>query len=114
MDAPPFTMHVSLPGTAAAFLADLVAAELAGEGITASCAHPVTADRLYLPSWVLMCSECAETARIADRQPGPCSACTVDGARAAVVWVHEPGHILVAARVCQDCGTNGNVALCLN
>jgi hypothetical protein len=110
----PFEMRAGLPGSAVGFLIEAVAAELDEDGIPPGCVHLVTANWLFLPSWTLMCGDCAETAELADRQPGPCSACTIDGACASVTWFQEPGRLFVTARVCQDCGTSGNVPLCPN
>ncbi len=111
----PHQMHGALPGSPVAGLCARVAAELAGGGITAACPHPATADRLYLPSRTLRCHDCnAEADDRPDSEPGPCAACGADGAGRWVTWLDERARVLVMARLCEACGTTGNVPFSQN
>jgi len=111
----PFTMQASLEGSPSSVLADRIAAELADGAIPCACPHPVTADRLGLPSRTLRCADCdAGTPEHPDSTPGPCASCGTADARTWAIWLDAAAHVLVVARVCQDCGTGGNVPVCPN
>lgn len=89
-----------------AALAASVAAELEGGAIPCACPHPVTADRLSLPSRILRCHDCdADAGDNPDSTPGACASCGTAGAGVYAVCV--AGTVLVTARVCVPCGTAG-------
>jgi len=114
MDATyPFQMAARASTSPAGALSALIAAELAAGSIPAGCPHPVTADRLHLPSRTLRCVECADQAG-PDSRPGPCASCGADGAASWTTWMDEASRVLVIARVCQDCLTAGAVPVSMN
>lgn len=89
-----------------AALAASVAAELESGAIPCACPHPVTADRLSLPSRILRCHDCdAEAGDCPDSSPGTCASCGIAGA--GVYSVILVGAVLVIARICVPCGTAG-------
>ncbi|MGH3202512.1 MAG: hypothetical protein ACRDOA_01705 [Streptosporangiaceae bacterium] len=100
-DVRPFEMRAHFKGSPTGTLRASIAAELADGTIPCACPHPVTAERLSLPSRTLQCRECAEaTAGTVDSGPGPCTSCGEAGAAAWTVWLDEAAHVLVVARVC--------------
>ncbi len=110
---PPFQVLAIPEGYPAATFRAWVAAELAEGAIPYACPHPVTADQLSLPSWTLRCAACSDEKR-PDSTPGPCASCEAPGACAWTWWLDDASHVIVTARVCGPCGTDGGLPLSLN
>lgn len=114
MNSPPPCQQLAvLAGSPAATFRAWVGAELAEGTIPYGCPHPVTADRLLLPVRTLRCAECHERERPAST-PGPCASCEAPGASDWTWWVDEHAGVLVIARVCVPCGTDGTVPVSWN
>lgn len=110
----PFERRTVFPGSPAAAFRARIAAELA-DGIPCACEHPVTADRLFLPSRILRCHECdAAAADQPDSDLGPCASCGAPDARSWSIWLDEAAHVGVVARVCEPCGTAQTVPISPN
>lgn len=108
-------MHVALAGSRMASFTARIAAELAEDEIPATCPHVVTADRLHLPSRTRCCHECSpEPGEDPDAAPGPCASCEAPGSCRWITWLDQDSHVLVTARVCELCATDGNVPVSLN
>ncbi len=90
-----------------------IEAEFAEDAIPYACPHPATADRLSLPDWALRCAECYDQEQ-PDSGPGPWASCDAPGASTWSWWPVEDSNVIVIARVCGPCGTDGTVPLCLN
>ncbi len=110
---PPFRVLAISEGYPAATFRAWVAAELAGGTIPCACPHPVTADQLSLPSWTLRCAACHDEER-PDSGPGACASCGAPGAAAWSWWLDAASRVIVTARVCGPCGTDGSVPVSLN
>ena len=110
---PPFQQLAILDGSPAGTFRAWVAAELAEGTIPHACPHPVTADRLLLPAWTLLCADCYDQGR-SDATPGPCASCEAPGASDWTWWLDVDSHVFVVARICVPCGTDGTVPVSLN
>jgi hypothetical protein len=106
----PFQKRMVLAGSPSAVFRTRIAAELAAGTIPCACPHPVTADRLWLPSRTLRCAECdMGVADQPESNRGPCASCGVPDARGWSIWVDEVSHVEVLARICETCGTSGTL-----
>jgi hypothetical protein len=110
---PPFQMIAVMPGYPAATFRAWITAELAEDTIPATCPHSAGVRWLYLPSRVMRCRGCIGLER-PDSTPGPCASCDAPGACTWTWWIDEEARVIVTARVCVPCGTDGTVPLCPN
>lgn len=103
-------LSASLPGSPLAELQDRVRAELAVDSIPVACPHPATADNLNVSERILACNDCIRPlVDAADAAKPPQCACC--GARATRTSTWAADHVYVVARLCDVCGTAGNVPL---
>ena len=111
--APSYQQLAVLDGSPAASFRAWIAAELAEGTIPFGCPHPVTADRLLLPAWTLLCADCYDQGR-SDAAPGPCASCEAPGASDWTWWARRGLARHRGRPGLRACGTDGTVPLCLN
>jgi hypothetical protein len=111
----PLGQSISLPGSPLAEFEARINDELAAGEIAPTCPHPVTVARLYLPARILCCLDCddtmQDTLQEAESNPPACAICAGRATRWAC-WL--AGQVLAMARLCDPCGTAGNVPMSPN
>ena len=105
----PIGASIPLPGSPMGEFGARINTQLDEDAIPCACPHPVTADRLFMPSRILCCTECAAWVReVADQQQPECAVCG-GPATGSVMWPH--GLVVVMAQTCGNCQAAGVVFL---